>query len=399
MYLSERELFLKHIAQTSPFPSKLEIQKAKGVYLYLKSGQKCMDLISGIAVSSLGHCHPRVTQAIKHQLRKSLHQMVYGEFVESQQVRLAKALTDTLPKHLNNVYFVNSGSEAVEVAMKLAKKYTSRPNFLSAWSAYHGSTHGALSLFGEKNTLKKGFHPLLPGVEHIQFGIPKDLKKITRQTAAVIIEVIQSEAGIRISEKSYLLDLRKRCNETGTLLVFDEIQTGFGRTGKFWAFEHFDVFPDILLTAKAMGGGLPLGAVIADKKVMNCLSHDPILGHITTFGGNPVCCAASLATVQTLQKNQGQIIKDVSKKRKLFLQRLVHKNIVEVRSIGLHMAIELGDASKVQKVMELGLKKGLLLDFFLFNDTCFRIAPPLIISMPQIDKACRLLLEILDEVG
>ncbi|HSF53620.1 MAG TPA: aspartate aminotransferase family protein, partial [Algoriphagus sp.] len=295
--MNNRQLFLSHLAQTTDFPLLIEVEKAEGIYLFGPNGEKYIDLISGISVSNVGHRHPKVIGAIQEQLDKYLHLMVYGEYVQTPQTLLAKALCDTLPPHLDNVYLVNSGSEAVEGALKLAKRFTNRREIISCVNAYHGSSHGSLSVGGNE-IFKRAYRPLLPGISHIQYGKNSDLEKITSETAAVILETIQGEAGIRVAEMDYFKALRKKCDETGALLILDEIQAGFGRTGKFWAFDHFDIIPDILVCAKGMGGGMPIGAFIANKEVMGALKNNPLLGHITTFGGHPVSAAASLATVR-----------------------------------------------------------------------------------------------------
>lgn len=389
MLLTERQLFLQHLAQTSEFPLSLEIEKAKRVYLFDKSGKKYMDLISGISVSNSGHCHPKIISAIKKQVEKYSHLMVYGEYVQSPQVLLAKKLSSLLPKNLNSVYFVNSGAEATEGALKLAKRYTGRTEIISFQNAYHGSTHGALSVMGNE-TLKIKFRPLLPDVRFIEFNNEDHLNQITEKTSCVIIEPIQGEAGVRIPGKNYLQLLRKRCNETGTLLVFDEAQTALGRTGTMFAFEQFNVVPDILLLAKAFGGGMPLGAFVSSKKIMDSLKDNPALGHITTFGGHPVCCAASLAAIEVLEKEK--LIQQVKRKEVLFRKILKHPAIKEVRSIGLMIAVEFETAEMVQKIIRRSLVDGIITDWFLFCDNCIRIAPPLIISEKEIEKACKIIL-------
>ena len=285
--MNNRQLFLQHLAQTTDFPLMIEVEKAEGIYLFGPNGEKYIDLISGIGVSNVGHRHPKVLEAIQSQLDKYLHLMVYGEYVQSPQSLLAKALTDTLPAKLDNVYLVNSGSEAIEGALKLAKRYTGKPKLISCVNAYHGSSHGSLSVGGNE-IFKQAYRPLLPGISHINYGELPDLERIDSDTAAVLIETVQGEAGIRVASKDYFTALRKRCDETGTLLIVDEVQCGFGRTGKFWAFEHFDIVPDVVVCAKGMGGGMPIGAFIANKEVMGVFKNNPILGHITTFGGHPV---------------------------------------------------------------------------------------------------------------
>jgi len=389
-----RQVFLSHLAQTSEFPMLLEIERGAGVYLYDPQGKSYLDLIAGIGVSALGHCHPAVVAAIREQSERYLHTMVYGEYLLSPQVNLAKALTDLLPDSLDSVYLVNSGTEATEGAMKLAKRYTGRAEIISCYKAYHGSTQGAASLMSD-DYFTRPYRPLLPGISHIEFNCDFCLHRITEKTAAVIVETVQAEWGIRKPVNNYLTKLRNRCTETGTLLIFDEIQAGYGRTGSFFAFEQYDVVPDILLLAKGMGGGMPIGAFVANQEVMKVFSNNPLLGHITTFGGHPVSCAAALATLNFI-KSSG-IIASVKKKEQLFLEKLVHPEIRHVRSAGLWLAVELDSFEKVQKVIKICLEKGLITDWFLFNDRSIRIAPPLIITEAEIEKSCEILLEALNE--
>lgn len=371
----------------------LEIERAEGVYLYGPEGKRYTDLISGISVSNIGHCHPKVVQAVKDQAEKHMHLMVYGEMIQAPQVLLAEKLKSTLPPSLDHIYFVNSGSEAVEGALKLAKRYTGKTELISCINAYHGSTQGALSVMGNEY-FKQSFRPLLPDVRHIRFNEIKDLEQITERTAAVIIEPIQGEAGIRIPDANYLSALRKKCTDTKTLLIFDEIQTGFGRTGKFWAFEQYQVTPDILVTAKGMGGGMPIGAFIASKEIMSALTNNPVLGHITTFGGHPVSCAASLATIHVLLEEG--IIEQVKEKEALFLKRLKHPSIQSIRSAGLLIAVEFENYEVLKKIIDAAIEQGIVTDWFLFCDHAMRIAPPLTISTAQIEETCEKLLEILD---
>jgi putrescine aminotransferase len=391
--MTHRQLFLNSMAQTSDTPLMLEIEKAEGIYLYGKNGKKYIDLISGISVSNIGHRNPKVVEAIKDQLDKYMHLMVYGEYIQSPQVLLAKRLKATLPVRLNNVYFVNSGAEATEGALKLAKRYTGRAEIISCKNAYHGSTNGALSVMGDEY-FKQAFRPLLPGIRHIQFNDVKELNEITEDTAAVIIETIQGEAGIRIPAEAYLKALRKKCTETGTLLIMDEIQTGFGRTGKFWAFEHFGIEPDILLTSKGMGGGMPIGAFIAPKEIMNVLANNPVLGHITTFGGHPVCCAASLATIDVILDEK--LMDGITEKELLFHSLLKHPAIKEIRSKGLLLAVEFESYEVLKPIIDRAIEKGVITDWFLFCNNSMRIAPPLIITEDQIREVCRLILESIE---
>lgn len=394
--LSNRQLFLRNQAQTSDFPLMIEIEKAEGVYMYGPNGERYLDLISGIGVSNVGHRHPQVIKAIQQQLDKYLHLMVYGEFVQAPQVQLASALASTLPPHLNNTYLVNSGTEAVEGAIKLAKRFTGRTELISCYQAYHGSTNGALSLTGSEN-LKRAFRPLLPDVRHVRYNNPDDLSQITHRTAAIIIEAIQGEAGVRIPDIAYLRALRERCHQTGTLLILDEIQTGFGRTGTFWAFEQFGITPDILLCAKGMGGGMPIGAFISSTEIMAVLKNDPILGHLTTFGGHPVSCAASLATLQVIQEEN--LLASIPAKAALFRQLLIHPQIKTIRNCGLIMAAEFESFAVLKPIIDRAITKGILTDWFLFCDHAMRLAPPLTITPVQIAEACALILTAIEETA
>lgn len=392
--MNNRQLFLQHLAQTTDFPLMIEVEKAEGVYLFGPNGEKYMDLISGIGVSNVGHRHPKILEAIHNQLDKYLHLMVYGEYVQSPQTLLAKALCDTLPNHLDNVYLVNSGSEAVEGAMKLAKRFTGKPNFISCVDAYHGSSHGSLSVGGNE-VFKRAYRPLLPGISHIHYGSFSDLEKIDSDTAAVIIETIQGEAGIRVACKEYFQALRKRCDETGTLLILDEIQCGFGRTGKFWAFEHFEIVPDMVVCAKGMGGGMPIGAFVANKELMAVFKNNPLLGHITTFGGHPVSSAASLATIQILLEEN--LIDQVEAKANLIKSLLVHPKIKSIRNKGLMMAVEFESFDVLKPIIDRAIELGVITDWFLFCDDSMRIAPPLTITEEEIHQACRVILRAIEE--
>ncbi len=387
-----QDLFLRHVAQTSDAPPMLEIEDSEGIYLYDKKGKRYIDLVSGIAVSSLGHKHPNVVAAVKNQVDKYMHTQVYGEFVMSPQVQLAKLLSDNLPEKLNSVYFVNSGSEAVEGAMKLAKRYTGRYEIIAAKNAYHGCTHGSASLMNP-TIYTQAFFPQLPGIRHIEFNREQDLEKITGKTACVIVETVQGASGVRKPVDDYLKKLRNRCEETGALLVLDEIQTGFGRTGTLWGFEQYGIEPDVILLAKAMGGGMPIGAFVAPREMTHTLTFDPILGYITTFGGHPVCCAAALATLKTLLETN--YIAEVKKKEALFKKLLVHSAIKEVRTAGLMIAVELESFDFVKKVLNRFFEVGLISIGFLFNAKSFRIAPPLIITEEEIKTSCQLILETL----
>lgn len=393
--MNQRELFFKYVAQTSPEPLALEITHAKGIYLYDNNEKAYMDLISGVSVSNVGHCHPEVVKAVQLQCEKYMHTNVYGEFVLSPQTQMAEKLVSLLPETLNTVYFVNSGSEAIEGAMKLAKRYTGRHEIISCENAYHGSTNGSLSIMGNDD-FTKPFRPLLPSTRRIRFGNTDDLKNISNQTAAVVIESVQGEAGVRYAPNSYWKALRERCNITGTLLAFDEIQTGFGRTGSLFAFESMGVVPDILVIAKAMGGGMPIGAFVADSNIMKCFMSQPALGHITTFGGHPVCCAAALASLQIIEHNK--LYSTVSEKSDLFEYYLKGLDkIKEIRRKGLLIALEFNDRDFNFKVINACLQKGLIVDWFLFCDTALRIAPPLIINEEEIQHACMLIKQSIQE--
>jgi acetylornithine/N-succinyldiaminopimelate aminotransferase len=393
--LTQRELFLKHNAQTSPTPLLLEFVKAKGVYMYDKDGKKYMDLIAGIGVSNVGHCHDAVVDAIKQQAETYMHLMVYGEFVQTPQVNFAAALAAVLPENLSCTYFVNSGAEATEGAMKLAKRYTNRTEIIACYNSYHGSTHGALSLMGNEE-FKQAYRPLLPDIQFIEFDHLQDLEKISTSTAAVFIETIQGEAGIRIPAPGYLLALREKCTETGTLLVLDEIQCGFGRTGKMFGFEHFNVVPDILLLAKGIGGGMPIGAFISSNEIMSVFTENPILGHITTFGGHPVSCAAGLATLNTIVGEN--LVDDVAAKGELFKSLLKHPAIKAVRGEGLMLAAQFDSYEIVKAVIDGCIADGVITDWFLHCSNSMRIAPPLIITTAEIEAACTIILKHATEV-
>jgi acetylornithine/succinyldiaminopimelate/putrescine aminotransferase len=403
MHISHRQHFFDHLAQTSDYPLALEIEKAEGIYMFGTDGKRYMDLISGIGVSNVGHRHPKVLAAIYEQLEKHMHLLVYGEFVQGSQVKLAKALSETLdivsfgPSPfglIDNVYFTNSGTEAVEGAMKLAKRFTGRDAFVSCYNAYHGATQGALSLAGAE-FFKRNFRPLLPGVTSIHHGSLPDLEKITDKTAAVIIEVVGGEAGVRIPGDDYFPALRRKCTETGALLILDEIQTGYGRTGTFWAFEQVGIYPDILLNAKGMGGGMPIGAFMASQQIMSVFKHNPILGHITTFGGHPVSCAASLAALEVTINES--LPSTAIEKGALFKSLLIHPAIKEVRGKGLMLAAEMESFDKLKHTIDRCIERGVVTDWFLFCDNAMRIAPPLIITEAQIKEACEVILSVLNE--
>ena len=393
--MTNRQLFLNQLAQTSPTPMGLEIAWAKGVYLFSPAGKKYIDLISGISVSNVGHAHPKIVKAVKEQAEKFMHLMVYGEYIQSPQVKLAKRLTELLPKKLNSVYFVNSGSEAVEGALKLAKRFTGRTEIVAFKNAYHGSTHGAMSVMGDE-TMKQSFRPLLPDVRFLEFNNEMQLEQITSKTACVIVEPIQGEAGVVLpdSKNNFLKQLRKRCDEVGALLIFDEIQTGMGRTGKLFAFEHYGIVPDVLCLAKAFGGGMPLGAFISSKEIMSTLSNNPVLGHITTFGGQPVCCAASLAALQILTAKPSL---NVKKKGELFKKLLVHPRIKEVRGEGLLLAVQFASEEENKKIISRCIENAVVVDWFLFRPDAMRIAPPLVITEKEIISACKIILKSIND--
>jgi len=387
------EIFYQLQAQTTPYPLGLEIERAEGVYLYDIKGKQYLDLISGIAVSNIGYNHPKVIQVIKSQLDKYLHVMPYGEYILAPQTQLASKLNEVLPENLNCTYFVNSGTEANEGALKLAKRFTGRTEIIACKQSYHGSTHGSLSVTGNENK-KYAFRPLLPDIKFMEFNNPEELPFISSKTAAVIVEPIQGDAGVRIPSSDYLTKLRVKCTESGTLLIFDEVQTGFGRTGKLFAFEHFGVIPDILTLAKAMGGGMPIGAFVSSKDIMSTLTHDPELGHITTFGGNPVCCTAALANLNIILEEN--LLDQVETKGRLFEELLIHPKIKAFRRIGLMMAVEFENQEIVQKVVKKCLENGVVCFWFLSCPESFRLAPPLIISEEQIRKGCEVIMDAID---
>lgn len=390
---SNRQLFHNHVAPTSPNPLALEIESAHGVMLRSPDGKEYIDVISGICVSSIGHNNPAVVEAVRAQAEKHMHVMVYGEIVQSAQVQYAELLVRSLPDGMDSVYFMNSGSEAVEGAMKLAKRATGRGKYIACRNAYHGSSYGTMSMMSN-DVLTYPFKPLLPNVDFIDYNSFEDLQKIDTDTCCVLVETIQGEAGYILPDPGYLHALRKRCDETGALLILDEIQCGFGRTGKLWAFEHYEVKPDILASAKALGGGMPLGAFMASSSLMKELSYNPALGHITTFGGHPVCCAAGMASFTEIGRLN--LLGPVAAKESLFRKHLVHEEILEVRGRGLMLAVQLRDYDFTQSVIAHCIEKGMLIDWFLFCDDALRISPPLIITEEEIIRACEIILESLD---
>lgn len=393
---SNRQLFLHHLAPTSDSPLLLEISGAEGIYLFSTENEPIIDLISGIAVSNLGHGNKEVGNAIKSQVDKHMHLMVYGELIQSPQVELATYLCGHLPENLQSVYFVNSGSEAVEGAIKLARRYTGKKKIAAAKNAYHGNTTGAMSLMSDK-VYKDAFEPLLPGVEYFTFNDISSTDFINEEYAAIIIEPIQGEAGYIPSEQEFMLRLKEICREKNCLLIFDEIQCGMGRTGSLFAFEQYGIVPDILLTAKAFGAGMPLGAFISSKEIMSSLSNNPVLGHITTFGGHPVSCAASLAGLKFMTEND--VIGQVKAKEEIFRAALKHPFIKSISGKGLMLALEFEDYTENKKIIDRCIEKGLLTDWFLFAPNKMRISPPLIINKQEIEKACEIILEVLEEVG
>jgi acetylornithine/N-succinyldiaminopimelate aminotransferase len=383
--MTNRQLFLQHVGQTSDAPLALEIVKAEGCKLYDVNGKEYIDLIGGISVCNIGHKHPKVVEAIKKQADDYLHIMVYGELVQSPQVVYATALTKHLPSTLNSVFFTASGSEATEGAMKLAKRFTGRTQIISFKNSYHGSTQGALSIMGDEYW-RNAFRPLLPNTMQLNYNSFEDLENITTQTACVIAETVQAEAGVITPQNNWLKALRKKCSETGTLLILDEIQCGFGRNGTLWAFEQFDGVPDVLLLGKALGGGMPLGAFVADKKLMDNLTHNPVLGHINTFGGHPVCCAAGLAAFNVLLDEK--LVDDVNRKAELFKTLLHHPKIQKVNACGLMIAVYFENFETNKKIIDALITEGVFTDWFLFASNCLRIAPPLTISEEEIREAC-----------
>lgn len=392
--MNNRQLFFNFLGQTSEAPLAIEIERAEGVYMYGPDGKRYLDLISGISVSNVGHCHPKVVQAVQKQAETYMHLMVYGEFVQSPQVELAHLITSYLPEHLDNVYFVNSGSEAIEGAIKLAKRHTGRTEIVAFKNAYHGSTHGSLSVMGDEQ-MKSAFRPLLPDVRFLEYNNHEQLSQISENTACVLIETIQGEAGAVVPGPGFLLELQQVCKEKGALLIMDEIQAGCGRTGKLWAFEHYGVTPDIITLAKGLGGGLPIGAFVASREIMQSLTHNPVLGHISTFGGNAVCAAAAKANLEIIISQQ--LWQNAAKMEEVIRQNLQHPKIKSIRGKGLMLAIEFDSFEQNKRVIDLLIEKGIVTDWFLFAPHCLRIAPPLIITEEQIVEACHTLLDVIDK--
>lgn len=394
-----RKQFLAHVGQTSPSPMLVEVERAEGSFFYTPEGRRYYDLVAGVSVSNVGHANREVVRAVQEQAARYMHVMVYGELVEAPQVRYAARIASLLPGGLESVYFVNSGAEAVEGALKLAKRFTGRTELISMRRAYHGSTHGSMSMMGapEGEEWKGAFRPLLPDVQAIEFNDPAQLERITRRTACVLVEPVQGEAGVRVPRPGYLEALRRRCDEVGALLVFDEIQTGLGRTGELFAMQKYGVVPDIVCLAKAFGGGMPLGAFIARHEIMDTLQSNPTLGHITTFGGHPVCCAAGLAALEYLLDHH--VVEQVEAKGALYEELLQsHPAVREIRRSGLLLAVELGSSERLYRIMELFKQAGIMSDWFLFCDTAFRISPPLTISEEEVRDSARIILECLDRL-
>ena len=394
-----RKQFLRHVAQTSPAPQLIEVARAEGVFFYTPEGKQYYDLVSGVSVNNVGHGNRAVIEAVQRQAADYMHIMVYGEMVERPQVEFARLLAETLPEPLDTVYFLNSGAEAVEGALKLAKRYTARTEMIAMRRAYHGSTHGAMSMMGapEGEEWKNAFRPLLPDTKAIRYNSFEDLEQITERTACVLCEPVQGEAGVRPPVDGYLQALRKRCTEVGALLIFDEIQTGMGRCGEMFAMQKYGVTPDIVCLAKALGGGMPLGAFVSSQEIMSTLTHNPVLGHITTFGGHPVCCAAGLAAMKFLQENN--VVEDVERKGALYEELLKdHPAVKEIRRSGLLLAVELGESEKLYRIMDLFIEQGIMSDWFLYCDTAFRISAPLVITDDEIRDSVRIIRNCLDRL-
>lgn len=392
---NNRQLFLQHNAQTTFFPLLLEMERAEGVYIWDVDGKRYFDLISGIAVSNIGHGNQSVIDAITRQVQSYMHLMVYGEFVQAPQVKFAHKLVSLLPSNLQSVYFVNSGAEAIDAALKLAKRFTGRHLTISCKNAYHGSSQGVLSIMGNE-TYKQAYRPLIPGNSLIEFGNMEDLNIIDQSIACVVVETVQGEAGVRTADTTYFKALRETCSKHKVLLILDEIQCGMGRTGLLFAYEHYGIVPDILCLSKSLGGGMPLGAFISSNEIMESLAHHPMLGHITTFGGHPVCCAAGLAALEFTLENH--LIAKVHQKELLFRSQLVHPQIKEIRGKGLLLALQFDSFETNKRIIDCCIKNGVISDWFLFCDNAMRIAPPLTISEKEIDEVCKIILKSIDEV-
>lgn len=394
-----RKQFLEHVGQTSPSPMLVEVARANGSFFYTPEGKRYFDLVAGVSVSNVGHANPAVVEAVQKQAADYMHVMVYGEMVERPQVEYARRITELLPENIDCLYFVNSGAEAVEVALKLAKRHTGRTELISMRRAYHGSTHGAMSMMGapEGEEWKAEFRPLLPDVKSLRFNNFDDLNEITSRTAGVLCEVVQGEAGVRLPNPEWLKALRQRCSDVGALLIFDEIQTGLGRTGEMFASTKYGITPDVICLAKAFGGGMPLGGVASSKQILDSFTHNPCLGHITTFGGHPVCCAAGLAALNYMIDNN--IVEQVERKGALFEERVSkHPKVLEIRRSGLLLAVELGKSEYLYRIMEIFKEEGIMSDWFLYCDTAFRISPPLTISEAEIEECCTIIARSLDRL-
>ncbi|RPG60111.1 MAG: aspartate aminotransferase family protein [Flavobacteriaceae bacterium TMED81] len=390
-----RDIFFTHQAQTTAQPIGLQVKKARGSYIIDKDNKKYLDFVAGVSACTLGHSHPKVIRAVRRQMRKYLHVMVYGEFVQDEPVQLVKLLADHLPEQLSCTYLTNSGTEGIEGALKLAKRATGRQRIISANNAYHGNTQGAMSVMGYEER-KRAYRPLIPGTSYIQFNDVGDLEQINEQTAAVILETIQGGAGFIVPTNDYMKAVRERCDKVGALLILDEIQPGMGRTGKLFAFEHYDMIPDIFVTGKGLGGGFPVGAFCASKELMNLLQDKPILGHITTFGGHPVIAAACHATLKTLL--QSNLIAETLEKEQYIREQLQHQGIKEIRGKGLMLALILPTPELAQQLVKIALERGLLLFFLLFEKRAVRVTPPLTISKKELKKGCDIIVNILDEI-
>jgi acetylornithine/succinyldiaminopimelate/putrescine aminotransferase len=393
--MSERDFFLSHLGQTTPFPFLVEVERAEGIYIYDKQGKAYMDMISGVAVNNIGHRHPKVVSALKNQIDKYLHVMVYGEFIQDAQQLLVKELLEVLPSKLDGVYVVNSGTEAIEAALKLAKRVTGRTELVSFRGSYHGSTHGSMSVSG--NEIKKqAFRPLLPDVQFLQHNELADLERITERTAGVILETIQGDAGVRRPSVTFMRALRQRCDEVGAMLILDEIQCGMGRTGKLFAFEHFGIVPDILTLGKALGGGMPIGALVSSQERLMEFTHSPMLGHITTFGGHPVISAAAAAAVQVLKSeiNWNSLEEKAQRFEDRFRQ---HPELIEIRRVGMMFAFDMVSAERVERVVSRCMEKGLITFWFLSHPYSFRLSPPLTITEDELNLAADLILQAIEE--
>jgi acetylornithine/succinyldiaminopimelate/putrescine aminotransferase len=393
--MSQRDFFLSHLGQTTPFPFLVEVDRAEGIYIYDKQGKSYMDMISGVAVNNIGHRHPKVVTALKNQIDKYLHVMVYGEFIQDSQQLLVKELLEVLPNSLDGVYVVNSGTEAIEAALKLTKRVTGRMELVSFRGSYHGSTHGSMSVSGNE-VKKQAFRPLLPDVQFLTHNEQTELERITEKTAGVILETVQGDAGVRKPSVTFMKALRQRCDEVGALLILDEIQCGMGRTGKFFAFEHFDIVPDILTLGKALGGGMPIGALVSSQKRLMEFTHAPMLGHITTFGGHPVVCAAAAAAVQVLKSEINWM--ELEEKAQRFEERFKrHPELVEIRRVGMMFAFDMVSAERVERVVSRCMEKGLITFWFLSHPYSFRLSPPLTITEDELNLAADLILESIEE--